>query len=510
MEIKEFSSWVTIVISITAGLLISNIWYIFFKKPTSKNKNIDYGLLFLSLALFVWGISGIVTRLIPNDLSYFEIIKSAFSSCNNVFLLMGASYLESSPKWIKNNKTGFVNFMTTFTIVVTFMIFSTVLVSNYTSKIEYLKLPDFVLSVLTVLVLGYSLFTTFLKRRLLTVAFFSSVTLIFILVAQPTVHFFVLNYKSDQYILLGLCTRMSFIIIICLLAYSWAQEKFSNAQQEVTSLVDEVVNLKQEVKLKEETASKDERETAWQDIAMKAAHKIGNPLESADKFNKLLLKKLNAQDLKESRAMQNQIHESLNDAKYVLSEFKSLTKLLEIKPQFCDLMKIISQVCKSDGHENASIEINLVNKKAILDHIKQHSNEIRLRADETVDLYIDRDKIKQCFTELVTNSVHFFNKELKIIKITVEYVETNIPEELNQEKEYVKIVYCDNGIGVEENRKKKIFNPFDTTYQHGSGLGLAIVNRTIELHQGMIFENGKYTEGARFELYLPVNLTQKT
>ena len=52
--------------------------------------------------------------------------------------------------------------------------------------------------------------------------------------------------------------------------------------------------------------------------------------------------------------------------------------------------------------------------------------------------------------------------------------------------------------------KEKIFVPFLTTYEHGSGIGLSIVKKIIDLHGGYIAENGKHGEGARFEIYLPI------
>lgn len=505
MIIEQFSVWVIICISFASSVLISNIWYIYFKKVTLRNEKTDNGLLFLSLAIAMWFISGIATKLYPVSIGLTDVRNSFFSTINNIFLLLGAGYLEFSPAWIKHNKiqaeVGFTNFIAFGTLV----FFSTLILHYSTINLDYVKIPDFLFSLITVIVLLQSFPLTFWKRKLKLLAVFSFITLLILLIAQPIPHFFTNSYKSDGFILIGLCGRICFIMVICLLAYSWSQENFSKAQIKVSKLTVEVSSLKKEVKHKEETASKDEREAAWQDIAMKAAHKIGNPIEAIDRYNKTLQIRLEKKDLRESKIIQSHIHESVRDAKYVLSEFKSLTKLTQIRPQSCDLVKLIRQAIRSGIEENdVKFEIDVHNLKLKLHSIKLKNHTVFLTADESIILNVDRDKVKQCFTELIANSMHFFNKAEKKIHVAVEIVNDDLPEELIKEKDFIRITYSDNGSGVKKEHKKNIFNPFVTTYQHGSGLGLSIVKRIIELHGGTIFENGNYMEGAKFEMYFPL------
>jgi signal transduction histidine kinase/GAF domain-containing protein len=66
------------------------------------------------------------------------------------------------------------------------------------------------------------------------------------------------------------------------------------------------------------------------------------------------------------------------------------------------------------------------------------------------------------------------------------------------------IEISDNGRGVEETRKKTIFEPGVTSNPgRGLGLGLAIAKKFIELHRGSIEEVGSFGEGARFIIHLP-------
>ena len=59
--------------------------------------------------------------------------------------------------------------------------------------------------------------------------------------------------------------------------------------------------------------------------------------------------------------------------------------------------------------------------------------------------------------------------------------------ETEDEKGMLRIKIQDNGPGISDAIKDKIFNPFFTTKNTGTGLGLAMVKRVVEAHAGTIF-----------------------
>ena len=73
---------------------------------------------------------------------------------------------------------------------------------------------------------------------------------------------------------------------------------------------------------------------------------------------------------------------------------------------------------------------------------------------------------------------------------------------------FLVIILADNGIGIKEQNKHKIFMPFFTTKassHQGTGLGLFVIHRIIkQMHQGNIRFKSDYGEGARFILELPI------
>jgi signal transduction histidine kinase len=78
-----------------------------------------------------------------------------------------------------------------------------------------------------------------------------------------------------------------------------------------------------------------------------------------------------------------------------------------------------------------------------------------------------------------------------------------------EKNEQVYISIKDTGIGMPENIRKRIFEPFYTTKEvgQGTGLGLSISFGIIENHKGSITVKSKKNEGSEFIIQLPANLS---
>ena len=63
----------------------------------------------------------------------------------------------------------------------------------------------------------------------------------------------------------------------------------------------------------------------------------------------------------------------------------------------------------------------------------------------------------------------------------------------------------DNGLGMDEETRRRVFDPFVTSKEDGTGLGLPIVKRIIEAHGGRIELASTTGEGTEFILSFPKN-----
>ncbi len=68
----------------------------------------------------------------------------------------------------------------------------------------------------------------------------------------------------------------------------------------------------------------------------------------------------------------------------------------------------------------------------------------------------------------------------------------------------VQIEISDNGCGIADDNKEKIFNPFYTTKTNGTGLGLPMVQRTVAAHGGVLRIESKVHKGTTISIYLPI------
>jgi signal transduction histidine kinase len=68
----------------------------------------------------------------------------------------------------------------------------------------------------------------------------------------------------------------------------------------------------------------------------------------------------------------------------------------------------------------------------------------------------------------------------------------------------VLLVFKDTGSGIDPEQLERIFEPFHSTRPEGLGLGLYITKKIIELHEGWIDVESKPSNGAAFQIWLPL------
>ena len=67
----------------------------------------------------------------------------------------------------------------------------------------------------------------------------------------------------------------------------------------------------------------------------------------------------------------------------------------------------------------------------------------------------------------------------------------------------VELEVADDGPGLSDEVRAKLFTPYFTTKTKGTGLGLAIVHRVVEAHGGRIAVQSESGKGSTFSVWLP-------
>lgn len=288
-----------------------------------------------------------------------------------------------------------------------------------------------------------------------------------------------------------------FSIVISLLISNWLTAPLRLLSQKVTMLKFGIENQKivyngndeigaivkaYNLKLEElEDAAlqlaKSERESAWREMAKQVAHEIKNPLTPMKLGIQHLLRSYNPSSIDSKEHLErvlNSLIEQIDGLTSIANEFSNFAKMPDPLKEEIDLLSIIKNtITLFEIEDNYTIEFN--------------------SEEAFIILPIDKNQWIQVFNNLIKNAIQSLNerKDGKV-KITISK---------NKESK-VEIQISDNGKGIPEEQKDKIFIPHFTTKSTGSGIGLSVVKQIVENHGGTITFESKENQGTTFYIYL--------
>src|SRR5258705_11786941 len=113
----------------------------------------------------------------------------------------------------------------------------------------------------------------------------------------------------------------------------------------------------------------------------------------------------------------------------------------------------------------------------------------------------DEDLLHRVVSNLVLNAVQATGKGATITVRTGPAGPNEVPG--GGIDNPVALRVSDNGPGIPEEVRERLFEPFSTGRVRGQGLGLAIVQRAVEAHRGLVLVDSKIGEGTTFTGYFP-------
>jgi len=208
-----------------------------------------------------------------------------------------------------------------------------------------------------------------------------------------------------------------------------------------------------------------QRAAAWREVAKRVAHEIKNPLTPIQ-LSAQRLKRKYSDTLGSNREdfikMTNNIIEYVDIIRNMVNEFSKFAKMPDIKVESYQLNNIISEMLPLFKNSYKGIKFNL-------------------SLDENLPkINLDRKQIYQVVTNILKNAVESFKN------IERDEKRINIKTVYNHEFKKASLITEDNGIGINEEIREKIFEPYFSTKKGGTGIGLAIVKSIIESHNSTI------------------------
>ncbi|WP_420572272.1 hypothetical protein [Kordia sp.] len=231
-EVEQFHNLAHIFISFIGAILLLAIYSNIRKRfrqileEDESQKRVDSGLLYLSLAMFVWVGSGIWAytskRFGFSETMTYQIGVNLLSIVNNLFLLMALFYFYYAPKFIYNNTKNIKIIIGIIIVVasVTLLMAGVFGENNIRFGIKWNAVPDLVLSGFLCFLLLISFYKTFLHRGLKLVAMISVVIMVLIFVSQlPEI--FLNSTNEFTTLLIKIIAKTSLISLFLVLATSW-------------------------------------------------------------------------------------------------------------------------------------------------------------------------------------------------------------------------------------------------------------------------------------------------
>ncbi len=260
------------------------------------------------------------------------------------------------------------------------------------------------------------------------------------------------KHKKQEWMILGEGTVFLLLIIIL----SWRV----------------IISFKQEIDLNR----------AQKNFLLSITHELKSPLASV----KLSLQTLESRQDIETDKKNKLLHNALFDVARLQGMVDNL---------------LLSARLESAAFQAELSEINLSQlARTIVEHKKRNSAKARDFITEIEDdIFINGDEpaLLSVMENLIDNAVKYSNEGTKIIL------------SLQQHQDKVKLNVSDEGIGINQKEKSKIFDKFyrvgneETRKTKGSGLGLYIVKEIINLHDGNIEVYNNTPQGTRFEITFP-------
>ncbi|MDP2088528.1 MAG: HAMP domain-containing sensor histidine kinase [Flavobacteriaceae bacterium] len=248
-----------------------------------------------------------------------------------------------------------------------------------------------------------------------------------------------------------------------------------NTSEEIGNLIHSYNLMVDALEESADKLAKSEREHAWREMAKQVAHEIKNPLTPMRLSLQNFEQKFDPKDPK--------IHEKVRDLSIIM--IQQIDLMSSIASAFSDFAKMPTQ-------HKEQLDLIEVVKHAIEIFTESY---IYFESDIThLQVELDKNQLTRIITNLLNNALYAVQDiENPAVYVKVSRSENNIV-----------ITISDNGKGIDEDIKDKVFEPKFTTKSSGMGLGLPMVKNIIETYNGTISFTSKFNKGTTFIITLPI------
>ena len=251
--------------------------------------------------------------------------------------------------------------------------------------------------------------------------------------------------------------------------------QIETSSEEIEALVNSYNSMIDELEASAVKLATSEREQAWREMAKQVAHEIKNPLTPMRLSVQSFQRKFNPED--------ENIHQKVSE--YSNTLIQQIDTMSSIASAFSNFAKMPAQ-------KSEELDVVYIVRLA-LDIFNEHYITFDAEEEEIIAKF-DRTQLIRVVTNLVKNGIQAMPQDKVDPKICVRVFTKD---------DFVNITVEDNGSGISEDTKSKIFEPKFTTKTSGMGLGLAMVKNIVETYNGSITFTSEIEKGTTFTVSFP-------
>lgn len=250
-----------------------------------------------------------------------------------------------------------------------------------------------------------------------------------------------------------------------------------SSQRLVTAIFTDISDLKrlQEFRLRAE------RLEAVAALSASLAHEIRNPLAAIRSAVEQLVRSAGPDD--DDQTLARLVVRESERLSRLLSEFLDFSRVRASKFERLDLTALVRDAVRIASAHPATRGVT-----------------ISVEGD-AVELDADNDLINRMVSNLMLNAAQALDGQGRVEIMVGRTGAGEAPGHVVERP--IKLVVRDNGPGIPEFVRERIFEPFVTGRQGGTGLGLAIVQRAVAAHRGVILVDTAPGMGTTFSIFLP-------
>ncbi len=252
---------------------------------------------------------------------------------------------------------------------------------------------------------------------------------------------------------------------------------------ELGQLVAAFNQMTRELRETTDRAARAERESAWRRMARQGAHEIRNPLTPI----RLMIQQMEAEVARSPEAAKEAVRKT---APVVLRQIQSLDRIAGDFANFARLPK----------RNVTDVDVRTLVEHVAALHDGAHAKGVNVTADidgELPTVRWDEEEMRRVLLNLVVNAVQSIPGKGNVT--------IHARAETRGEKAGALVTVQDDGVGIEEQYRSKLFDPHFSTKTKGTGLGLAIVARIVQDMGGAIEVESEPNKGSTFRLWWPSN-----